>query len=134
MDPNNPYATPAADLAGDGNSAQAKGSPRAIVWGWEKLRIKYNLILALPGIAILFFYMYKGELPIVGAFVSGLFMAIGANACFLLGPLSESYAAAFFDKAELPTYRKVAFWAGVIGSLALFGFALLPLIFLYSIN
>ncbi|MFK7910247.1 MAG: hypothetical protein AB8F34_06550 [Akkermansiaceae bacterium] len=129
MTEENPYETPLADPTGKGAPERVIGSPRKIVWAWEKLRLRYNLILAVPGIAILFFYMYRAELPFAGAISGGTMMAVGANLCFLIGLISEMYAAALFDKTEMPAYRKIAFWLGIVGSLALFAFAIIPLFF-----
>ena len=126
MPDSNPYTAPKSDPAGLGAATKTIGSPRAIIWAWEKLRVRYNLILAIPGIIILFFYVYRAEMPLGVACMGGLMMALGANICYFLGPISEVYAAALFNLTEIPTYRKIAFWLGVIGSLGMFAFAALP--------
>ena len=126
MSENDPYTTPSTDPTAGTPPPKVVGSPRTIIWAWERLRLRYNLILLIPGVAILIFYTTRIGIPFGGAASGGFVMAIGANLGFFLGPLSEMYSAATLDKPELPKYRKFAFWAGVIGSLALFGVTMVP--------
>ncbi|BDS05129.1 hypothetical protein NT6N_01690 [Oceaniferula spumae] len=125
MGDENPYAAPQSQ-PGNEMDFRVIGSPRAVVLAWEKLRLKYNVILLIPGLIVLAIYISQQELAVIGSIFGGGLMAAGANLGYFLGPISELYLCAFSNKAELPVYRKYAFWAGVVGSLGLFVLIAIP--------
>ena len=67
-------------------------SARRIVFAWEKLRLLYNLILFLPGVAVGWSYARAtgagpaGVVDVVGAC---LVVGVMANVFFCLGPYAE---------------------------------------------
>lgn len=91
----NPYETPvspgtALDLAAFGE----------LVFGWEKLRILYNALMILPGIAVLFLWTTRTDMPWAAALTFGLLIGAAANIAFFLGPLAELYLRAVFRQGE----------------------------------
>lgn len=120
-----PYAPPASS---EDPSMAPKPALREIVLAWEKLRLIYNAILAIPGILILVFSMRQASMPLPVAVISGGFVAAGANICFFLGPLAELYLRGLFLRGEpIGRGRWLIFWAGVAVSLGVFLLALLVL-------
>ena len=120
----NPYATPRAPVE-IARPSSAPASPRAIVAGWEALRLRYNLILLGPGLLVVLLCMTQFAMSPFHAVVGAAFVAVGANLCFLLGPLAELYASAMLDVPEHPELRRIAFTLGLIVSLGAFGVACL---------
>lgn len=113
-----PYAPPGIveDLGED-----QKPALREIVIGWERLRLLYNALLALPGILVLITLMSDFGLTVVDAVLSGIFVAVAANLCFLVGPLLELYVRGLFRKGEpLGRGRWLIFGSGTLLSLFLF--------------
>lgn len=106
---------------------------RATVKSWERLRLIYNLILILPGIAIILRtislqdQMMAGLTPqdmhypfghpielIAGGFVFGF----GANLCFCLGPYAEFVITALGFPLSGQRGRYFMFGLGVMLSLS----------------
>lgn len=113
-----PYAPPGAveDL-GD----HQKPALREIVIGWERLRLLYNALLALPGILVMVTMMSDFGMGVIEAILGASFVAVGANLCFLLGPLLELYLRGIFRKGEpLGRGRWLIFGSGTLLSLFLF--------------
>ncbi|WP_367870157.1 hypothetical protein [Luteolibacter sp. Populi] len=85
------------------------------------LRLLYNLILLVPGLAVIAVWVTKQQMPLFPALIFAAMMATGANACFLLGPLAELYLRGLFRRGEgLGRGRWLMFWAGVVLSLGVF--------------
>lgn len=119
----NPYAPPSLD---DDAHAVRAAALREIVIGWEKLRLLYNAILLVPGLAILAFWTMKNGMPMAVAVVSGFFVAVAANASFFLGPLAELYFCGLFRNGEsIGRGRWLIFGAGLVISAGVFLVALL---------
>lgn len=113
-----PYAPPGIvqDLGED-----QKPALREIVIGWERLRLLYNALLAIPGILVLVTMMSDFGMGVVDAVLSALFVAVGANLCFLLGPLVELYVRGIFRKGQpIGRGRWLIFGSGTLLSLFLF--------------
>ena len=124
----NPYSSPASDVAPEPIRPE---SWKAIAWRWEKLRVFYNLAVGVSGIPALvvgvmtnhsIFFMAGGTLC----------YAVGANVCYLLGPIGEMYLNWLVDIGErrfVPEfavrlirgrYVTAAIWlGGTLGSMAL---------------
>ena len=122
---NDPYAPPASI---EDPAADQKPALREIVLAWEKLRLIYNGLLAIPGALVLVMFIQKGGMPVPAAVISAAFVALGANACFFLGPLAELYLRGLFRRGEpIGRGRWLIFGAGVVFSLGTFLLALLIL-------
>jgi hypothetical protein len=107
-----PYAPPAADT-GTGPIDQPHAL-RDLVLSWEKRRLSYNLAMLPPGLLILVLFVVRNNMPIPGAIMLGLMSGIGANAAFLLGPLTELYARGLFMHGRsAPFLRNLLFYLGL---------------------
>ena len=123
MEDENPYAPPAYSAE---EQAVRAAALREIVLGWEKLRLLYNAILLVPGIAVLSVWTMKGGMPWVVALFSALFVAAGANVSFFLGPLAELYFRGLFRNGRsIGKGRWLIFGAGLVISAGVFLVALL---------
>jgi hypothetical protein len=115
MDPYAPPSSPA--LPAD----DQRPALREIVFGWERLRLLYNAILAIPGILVLNAMAGEYGMPLLIAILSAVFVAVGANLCFLLGPLVELYLRGIFRQGQpLGRGRWLLFGSGTLLSLFLF--------------
>ena len=86
---------------------------RKIVKEWELLRVLYNLILLIEGLALTSMYMDRIH-PV--AYVCGVIaFGLAANLCYCLGPLLEFYLAAFGIRVGRNRY--VLFLAGTVFSM-----------------
>ena len=115
-----PYAPPGA-LQERGEDQ--KPALREIVTAWERLRLLYNAVLAVPGLVVLGALVSDPHLgmDLVTAGLSGVAVAICANLCFLLGPLSELYLRGILLKGRpLGRGRWLIFGSGTLFSLLLF--------------
>lgn len=114
-----PYRTPqSAD-----SSPPEMAALGELVRAWEKLRLLYNGIMILPGLAVLVLWVTRGNLPIPGAIAFGLIVGLGANTAFFLGPLTEIYLRALFRRGEgIGKGRWLIFSAGLVvsGAVVLF--------------
>ncbi len=98
-----------------------KPALREIVIGWERLRLLYNALLAVPGILVLVTMMHDFDMGVVDAVLAAIFVAAGANLCFLLGPLLELYVRGIFRKGQpIGRGRWLIFGSGTLLSLFLF--------------
>lgn len=106
------------------SSTEEETNPyREIVIGWEKLRLRYNLILLIPGLLTLVIWIHQDLSQLILFIIPSIFFAIGANCCYLLGPLAELYGKALSKDLHL---RRLLYWAGVIFSILIIaGFAIL---------
>jgi hypothetical protein len=112
MIPPNPYAPPATPPP-----AEDRAQLGELVRGWEKLRLIYNGIMLLPGLGVLALWVTRQHLPLPAAIVSGIFVGIGANIAFMLGPLAELYLRGLLKNgAPLGKGRLLIFGAGLIVS------------------
>ena len=110
-----PYAPPAS--ASDPQPA-AVTVLREIVLAWEKLRLIYNALLAVPGLLVLAVWLGEYRMPPVPALVSCGLVAGGANLCFFLGPAAELYLRGLFRGSQpLGRGRWLIFGAGTLLSL-----------------
>ena len=115
MDPYAPPSSPA--LPAD----DQRPALREIVLGWEKLRLLYNGLLAVPGILVLNSMIGQFGMGLVEAILSGVFVAVCANLCYLLGPVAELYLRGLFRRGEsLGRGRWLIFGSGTLLSLFLF--------------
>lgn len=112
MLPPNPYAPPAAPPSRDERATLGE-----LVLGWEKLRVIYNGIMILPGLAVLALWVDRQNLPLFAATICGILVAVGANIAFMLGPLAELYLRGLLrNGASLGKGRLLIFGAGLIVS------------------
>lgn len=116
-----PYSSP--DMQSAFPERACATDARLIVREWERLRLFYNAVLAIFGVAVLV------RLAAVAFFAPGMLIvgsgmvAIGANVCFCLGPLWEIYSCVFRDLTSFsPKPRLVVFVAGLLLSIFLFAF------------
>ncbi len=124
---NDPYAPPASV---DDPTIDQRPVLREIVLAWEKLRLIYNGLLAVPGILVLVMFIQKDGMPLPVAVISGGMVAAGANICFFLGPLAELYLRGLSKRCEpIGRGRWLIFGAGVAVSFGVFLLALLVLHF-----
>jgi hypothetical protein len=107
MDPYAPPSSPA--LPAD----DQRPALREIVLAWEKLRLLYNGLLAVPGILVLNSMIGQFGMRLAEAILSGVFVAVCANLCYLLGPVAELYLRGLFG-------RWLIFGSGTLLSLFLF--------------
>ena len=112
----NPYSPPVTEFE---PVERYLASPRKIAVAWERLRIRYNVIMLVAGILALAIGATQG-IPILFSIPSAVVVGIGANVCFFLGPVTEFYACAFRDLPETPYLRQYLFNIGVAFSLFLF--------------
>ncbi len=118
-----PYAPP-ADLGKDARAEKA--AFKELVVAWEKLRLVYNALLLVPGLAVLGAYLAQDLMSLGAAIFSGVAVAVGANVAFLLGPLAELYLRGLFRNGEaLGRGRWLIFGAGLVVSAGVFGISLL---------
>lgn len=122
-----PYVPPKSPLE---SGADRPSVLREVVVAWEKLRLLYNGLLALPGVLVLFLMIDRHGMPWIAALVSAVFVAVGANACFLLGPLAELYLRGLLLGGRgLGRGRWLIFGAGTVFS---FGIFMLVLVGVFS--
>ena len=106
---------------------------RMTMKSWEKLRLLYNGVLLLPGIALLWRILHlQAErmaqnppgmgFPImdpVTLFISALLFGICANVCFCLGPYSEFIVIALGFSLTARKIRVLLFSLGLMISLGI---------------
>lgn len=117
------YRAPAADSP----TTHEHHALAEVVRFWEKGRLRYNLVLLPFGMIALLTWVLS-DLPTSSYLVvSVLLFAVGANGCYLLGPLAEIYGRVFLAKsAETPHLRRVLYWGGILFSMiVILSFALL---------
>lgn len=83
---------------------------------WERLRIWYNVVLAVVALAspLVLFPQIEFDL---GSLEDLVLAAIGANVCFLAGPLLEGYVTWWFG--PVPWLRNAVFIVGTLGAMLL---------------
>ena len=114
-----PYLAP--DLQSASPERECATDARLIVREWERLRLFYNGVLAVFGVAVLVRLAAISFFPPGMLIVGSGMVAIGANVCFCLGPLWEIYSCVFRDLTSFsPKPRLFVFAAGLLLSLALF--------------
>ncbi|MDQ8188726.1 hypothetical protein [Roseibacillus persicicus] len=102
------YQAPAQRNEPDPNSL------RELVHGWERMRLRFNLILLPLGLIDLLLWSYQDWTQLLFLLPGALLFEIGANCCYFLGPLAELYARALLPEV---TPRQLFYWAGVVFSL-----------------
>lgn len=121
MDPD-PYAPPR-------NEPERRDDPpalREVVLGWERLRLLYNGLLLVPGLAVIAVWSLRQGMPLAAGLGGALVVAIGANLAFFLGPLAELYLRGLFRNGEsIGRGRWLIFGAGLVVSGGLFLLVLL---------
>lgn len=114
------YQAPASEVKTEGNPY------RLLVVEWEKQRLRFNLILLPLGLLALIAWSYRDPKQLMVLLPGALLFGLGANLCYLLGPLAELYSRAFFP-ASNP--RPFLYWAGVtFSSLVVVGSGVMGLI------
>ncbi len=85
----NPYAAvdPGTPPTHRGNVDSLAGIARSVFLAWEKLRVAFIAILALPTLLFLFLYGLQSASAMV-LIVGG---AVVANVCYMAGPMVETY-------------------------------------------
>lgn len=126
MEDSNPYRSPTATEDAILDTAALVELAKE----WEKLRLIYNGILILPGLIILGMWVGLLGYPLPLAIFSGIFVGVGANVAFFLGPLAELYFRAFLRNGKsLGGGRKILFRTGIVFSLlVMFPPAVIPLV------
>lgn len=114
----NPYTSPVSLM---NPVPDQKPALRELVFAWERFRLYYNALLALPGVLILYTLIVMGAMSPGEALISGGLVAVAANACFFLGPAAELYLRGLFRNGEpLGRGRLLIFGGGTLLSLMLF--------------
>jgi|GEM_PF-3422733 len=116
--PEQTAARDAADEKGmEGLARPGRVDGRAIFIGWEKLRIAYNVALALP---VIFVMAWPG-IADPRFFLIALLYAIAANMLYFAGPIVEAYVAWLARKTYIFELRLFLFITGTIASMVLAG-------------
>lgn len=85
---------------------------------WERGRLRYNLTLLPFGILTLVVWTFVIGPGAVFLLPLALIFALGANICYLAGPLGELYCRVFFqNSADTPRLRKTLYRGGLTFSL-----------------
>lgn len=122
----NPYLAP--NLQNEFPERACVTDARLIVREWERLRLFYNGVLAVFGVAVLVWLASVSFLPMTMLLFGAVAVAIGANVCFCLGPLWEIYSCVFREMSSFsPKPRLLVFSVGLALSLFLFAFMALIL-------
>jgi len=101
-------------------TGQGRGDLRDVVLSWERLRLIYNglmLAIGLPAGLALWRLLPRGMG--LGRFcVLALAFGLGANFCYLLGPVSELYWLAAAGRGFGRAWRRALFCLGLLLSVA----------------
>ncbi len=110
-----------------GRPAEELARLRCGLVAWEGLRVIYNLVMVIAGgiaaLPLIFSFAADKNGPGWALLVSIGVFGLGANLCFCLGPLAETYSRLFL--VPLGVARYALFGIGLLFSLgivALFGF------------
>ena len=133
MTTSNPYAPPLAEISHSGDDP---GALRELVLAWEKLRLRYNLILFLPGLGVLWLWSSKMDFPIAALLILAVMVGLGANLCFFAAPIAELYLRALFrnGRAIGKRGRLLIFGAGLLISAGVFMLVCIPPVFAMVAN
>lgn len=102
---------------------------REIVLAWEKLRLLYNALLAVPGLSIVHLSVTRTGLSLPDGAIGALFVGICANIAFLLGPAAEIYLRGLLrEGGAFGRGRLLIFGAGLLCSAGVFGLVLTELL------
>jgi hypothetical protein len=108
----------------DKNSFEA-----AFAW-WEKRRLRYNLIVGLPGLLFLLIH-YRVMGFHLSTIISAVVIGIIANGFYCLGYLTEFFLKYYFHSTiDFADKRNTVFWLGTVFSI----FALLLLGFVAEVT
>ena len=123
----NPYTPPESQNL---EITKQRESIRELVMGWERLRLRYNIILLPFGLAAGIIWVYYSFPIIEGAIFGAVAFAIVANIAFLLGPAFELYSRALLmNGRKSSVLRNVSFWLGTAFSfMIIVGYAIMPLL------
>jgi hypothetical protein len=103
---------------------------RATVRVWERLRILYNAILLLPGVALIWRTLHlqkptgRGSYPLgepLELIATALAFGLGANICYCLGPYVEFVMTALGLPLSGERTRYFVFGLGVLLSISMIG-------------
>jgi hypothetical protein len=101
---------------------------RATVRVWERLRILYNMILLLPGVALIWRTVHlqklTGSYPLgepLELIATALVFGLGANICYCLGPYVEFVMTALGFPLSGERTRYFVFGLGVLLSISMIG-------------
>ena len=90
-----------------------KSSFEAAFKWWEKRRLRYNIIVGLPGLLILL-VDYKLNAFHPSTIISAIIIGVIANGCYCLGYLMEYFLKYYFGSTiDFPGKRNTVFWIGV---------------------
>ena len=88
--------------------------------GWEKMRLRYNLILLPFGLITLGIWAYTEPSFALALLLPSLAFGVGANLCYLAGPMVELYwRALFLNSEKAPHVRNLLYWGGVVLSIGI---------------
>jgi hypothetical protein len=114
----NPYTPPSSPAIPADDQRPAL---REIVLAWEKLRLLYNGLLVVPGLLVLNAMISQLGMALIEAVLSAVFVAVCANLCYLLGPVTELYLRGLFRQGQpLGRGRWLIFGSGTLLSFFLF--------------
>ena len=111
----NPYSSPESNQPSDKKPLNSE--LREIVIGWERLRILYNIILFLVGVAAIFVCMRAPYFNLAESIIPAIMFGIFANICFCMGPTAETYIRAIFNSQDVRAVRIALFLLGTLLSL-----------------
>ena len=115
----NPYATPYVAESVEAVSAAPdwglQSVARRVFLDWEKLRLFYNATLI--AVCLLCAFLTQA-FQLAEFWIACVVAGIGANVCFFIGPLFETYAT-WLKKRELKSMRKGLFLLGLLFSTVL---------------
>ncbi len=91
---------------------------REILFAWEKRRLLYNAIHFVNGLflLVLSYAELRKEIHPLEMFAGVAAIAVGANICYFLAPMSEVYSLIFLRLAWHGWMRNLIFWTGTIFS------------------
>ena len=122
MSENDIYNAPSSEIGKEDRTGLQE-----LVFGWERLRLRYNLILFPLGLLTLGAWSYANVAYLPLVILLSVAFGFGANLCYLLGPLAELYFRGLTRSKEPPPWLRTGlFWAGlVLSALVILIFGLL---------
>jgi hypothetical protein len=95
----NPYAVSAS--VSDVAAERVRAEPwKAIALRWEKLRLIYNLAVGSAGVLAMLMMAPLTGFDVLGMIGGAICYGLGANVCYLFGPITEMYLNWLTDLGE----------------------------------